>query len=305
MDEPWQRDAKAYAFTQLVAHLQMRTDVQNIEQMILAGFCRNCLSKWYYAGAVRAGVPLSYDDACELVYGMPYAEWKKSYQSKASDEQLRRLEETKAGHARHPPLDAPAPPPPPPPPRLLSDVCCEPVPPPPPLRVAQPAEVADVRLGILTVSDRASRGTYDDISGPEAHRCMLEYSGQPSTRWRLELVRKAVVPDDAAQISAALVEWSGACNLILTTGGTGLSPRDVTPDATLSVVDKPLPGITELLLRESIKLEPLAALSRAAAGTRGRTLIVNLPGRPKAVVENLRILMPLLAHALNELAKEA
>ena len=93
--------AAAYAFWKLVEHLQMRTDVQNIEQMILSGFCRNCLSKWYHVGASRAGLTLGYEAACEHVYGMPYGDWKKAHQSKASDDQLRRLEETKAGHARH------------------------------------------------------------------------------------------------------------------------------------------------------------------------------------------------------------
>eukprot|EP00966_Prymnesium_polylepis_P117705 2721128-Prymnesium_polylepis.1 len=96
------KEAAAYAFSQLVAHLQMRTDVQNIDQMILAGFCRNCLSKWYHAGAVKAGAALDYDAACERVYGMPYSAWKKTHQAKASEGQLRHLEETKAGHAQHP-----------------------------------------------------------------------------------------------------------------------------------------------------------------------------------------------------------
>ncbi len=92
-----------------------------------------------------------------------------------------------------------------------------------------------------------------------------------------------------------------ACNLVLTTGGTGLAPRDVTPDATSALLDRPTPGIVELLLREAIKHEPLAALSRAAAGVRGRTLVINLPGRPKAVRENLTVLMPLLGHALQSM----
>ena len=105
-----QTEAEAYAFRQLIAHLQVRTDVQNIELMILSGFCRNCLSKWYHVGAAHAGIGMSYEDACERVYGMPYKEWKTTHQSKASDEQLRRMEETKALHAKHaapPPVAAP------------------------------------------------------------------------------------------------------------------------------------------------------------------------------------------------------
>ena len=86
--------------------------------------------------------------------------------------------------------------------------------------------------------------------------------------------------------------------MVVTTGGTGPAPRDITPEATSALLDRPAPGIVELLLREAIKVEPLAALSRAAAGVRGRTLIINLPGRPKAVRENLNVLMPLLGHAL-------
>ncbi len=122
-------------------------------------------------------------------------------------------------------------------------------------------------------------------------------------------------------ISSKLVEWSDADggggggggsggggggggggsappNLILTTGGTGLAPRDVTPEATAAVLERPTPGITELLLRESLAAQPLAALSRAVAGVRGGTLVVNLPGRPRAVRENLGILMPMLSHTL-------
>ena len=103
-------------------------------------------------------------------------------------------------------------------------------------------------------------------------------------------------------IQAKLVEWStdgpDVCNLILTSGGTGLAPRDVTPEATAAVLTRETPGITELLLRESMKIEPLAALSRATSGVVGRTLIINLPGRPHAVRQNLNILMPVLSHAL-------
>ncbi len=351
-----QEAAEAYAFRQLVAHMQMRTDVQNIELMILSGFCRNCLSKWYHAGLARAGVSSPYEDACQRVYGMSVADWKKSYQSKASEEQLRRMEETKALHAKHEKVDAHAaaarppapsePPPPAPPPAdsrarpggLLSDVCCEPVDQPAPNQACArpptgaaglvhrlpppPSQTVAVRLAVLTVSDRASRGEYEDLSGPEIEACMREFaSTEGGACWRLSVVDRAVVPDEGDMISSKLVEWSDADggggggggsggggggggggsappNLILTTGGTGLAPRDVTPEATAAVLERPTPGITELLLRESLAAQPLAALSRAVAGVRGGTLVVNLPGRPRAVRENLGILMPMLSHTL-------
>ena len=292
-----------------------------------------CLSKWYHVGAAKAGLASSYDDACEHVYGMSYKAWKQTHQAKASDEQLRRMEETKALHAKHetPPPVAPAPAPapapaaPPPPPSTaasggMSNVCCVPedelVPvnggeqqtcAKPPMVVPPSAPVA-VRLGVLTVSDRASKGEYADLSGPEIESAMNGFAATPAglATWKpLEVTRRAVVADEAAEITKALTSWSdeggSVCNLILTTGGTGLAPRDVTPEATSAVLDRSAPGIVELLLRSAIQHEPLAALSRSAAGVRGKTLIVNLPGRPKAVRENLAVLMPLLGHALKEL----
>ena len=337
-----QEAAEAFAFQKLCQHLQQRLDAQNIDMMILAGFCRNCLCKWYHVGAATFGLGLTYEQSCEKVYGMPYATWKKEHQGKATEDQLRRLEESKPGHAKHEPppeepLDfgplpadhsknklpaAPSGPPPAAPP--LSDVCCTPAdelaaqalaqngggpacalptapaahvwgPPPP------PAAPVDISLGVLTISDRASAGEYDDLSGPEIVNCMSEYAEKAGGGgWRLAVKERAVVPDEEAQISAKLREWSsgGGCSLVLTTGGTGLAPRDVTPEATAAVLTRETPGVTELLLRESMKIEPLAALSRATSGVAGRTLIINLPGRPHAVRQNLNILMPVLSHAL-------
>ena len=358
-----QLEAEAYAFRQLTTHLQSRVDVQNIDLMILSGFCRNCLSKWYHVGAAKAGLGSSYEDACEVVYGMSYKEWKASHQGKASDEQLKRLEESKAGHAKHEPAPvvpetAPAPPPPPPSSDGVTDVCCVPADElvaiataddqrprdaacqlNPDLRplptVMQPQGEVKIRLGVLTVSDRASQGAYADLSGPEIESCMKAFAATDAgSRWQLAVTRRAVVPDDATPIAAALTAWSangeaggpdgdgpsgrglgGAaaagipsgtapCSLILTTGGTGLSVRDVTPETTARLLDRHCPGILELLLREAVQIEPLAALSRATAGVRGRTLIINLPGRPKAVRENLAVLMPLLGHALLEVGRD-
>mmetsp|Transcript_3699 Transcript_3699/g.7930 ORF Transcript_3699/g.7930 Transcript_3699/m.7930 type:complete len:323 (-) Transcript_3699:449-1417(-) len=304
--------AQSYAFEQLVKHLQMRTDVQNIDVMILAGFCRNCLSKWYHAGLAHHGQFIAYEQACERVYGMPYKEWKGTHQAKASEEQLRRMEETKHMHSKHSPVpSAPAqqtsslsgP--------LLSDVCCQPVAQlplahaPAPV-IPPPAVQVEVRVGILTVSDRAAAGVYGDASGPEVKRCLEIYAAtEGAACWTLLLGATALVADEKEHICAKLREWSKPadggrplCNLVLTTGGTGLAPRDVTPEATLSVVDRQVPGISEFLLRETMRIEPLAALSRAAVGVRGQTLIVNLPGRPTAVQQNLTVLMPLLSHAL-------
>jgi len=167
-----------------------------------------------------------------------------------------------------------------------------------------------VRVGILPVSDRASQGAYADESGPAIESCMRTFAASPAgTAWRLTIARTKCVADEVDEIGRELCAWSErtgdgtkpACNLVLTTGGTGLSVRDVTPEATHAVLERPTPGIPELLLREALRVEPLAALSRAAAGLRGSTLIINLPGRPKAVRENLAVLMPLLGHCLASL----
>jgi molybdenum cofactor synthesis domain-containing protein len=354
------QSAEAFAFSSLVQHLRGRLDTQNIELMILGGFCRNCLAKWYLAGAWRAGLHISYDEACERVYGMPYSEWKKRHQGKATDEQLRRLEESQPGHAKHATEDPPAVPHAalshpaalsaaevaalaesaraqakgdacplhPPTASPASNVCCTPAeeliaPPPegfeedrlsapvpsllalaPSLEVAPPPGLAELRVAVLTVSDRAAAGVYADISGAEVQRCLRAYAaGGGASHWNLRIVSTAVVPDEVEQISETLRAWAdrGEVNVVLTTGGTGLAPRDVTPEATMAVLSRPLPGLSELLMRAALSHEPLAALSRSAAGTRGRCLIVNLPGRPRAVVQNMGTLMPLLAHAVLEL----
>ena len=154
-------------------------------------------------------------------------------------------------------------------------------------------------VGILTVSDRAARGEYEDKSGPLIEQILKE-------RTFLHLARKATVSDDVEAISSSLVAWSDeGLSLILTTGGTGFAPRDVTPEATRAVVDREAPGIPEAMRQESLKITGHAMLSRAAAGMRGRTLIVNLPGSPKAVKENLDVFLPVLPHALELLAGSA
>ncbi|HEX9018564.1 MAG TPA: MogA/MoaB family molybdenum cofactor biosynthesis protein [Anaerolineaceae bacterium] len=148
------------------------------------------------------------------------------------------------------------------------------------------------RVAILTVSDRSSRGERPDASGP-ALTLMIQQQG-----WQVTQVD--VVPDERPAIESTLKAWCDApgVDLVLTTGGTGFAPRDVTPEATLAVVERQAPGLVEAMRLESLKVTPHAMLSRAAAGIRGRTLIVNLPGSPKAAVENLRTILPVLPHAV-------
>jgi molybdenum cofactor synthesis domain-containing protein len=149
-----------------------------------------------------------------------------------------------------------------------------------------------VRVSILTVSDRSSRGERPDISGPALYSEVLVKG------WAV--VKTGIVPDDQDAIAHILKDWadSGLVDLILTTGGTGFAPRDVTPEATLKIIDKLTPGLVEAIRQESLKITPHAMLSRAIAGIRGRTLIVNLPGSPKASLENLEIIAPVIPHAV-------
>jgi molybdenum cofactor synthesis domain-containing protein len=148
------------------------------------------------------------------------------------------------------------------------------------------------KVGILTASDRSSRGERADLSGPALVEMMQEKGWQ--------VVETLIVPDDTEILRDTLLLWadSGDLDLILTTGGTGFSPRDVTPEATRLVVDKLAPGLAEAMRAESLKITPHAMLSRAVAGIRGRVLIVNLPGSPKAARENLQVIFPVLGHAV-------
>lgn len=147
-------------------------------------------------------------------------------------------------------------------------------------------------LGIITVSDRSSQGQRPDASGPAL------VSKVTSQGW--QVIRQTVIPDEIDQISAVLQEWanSGALDVILTTGGTGLSPRDVTPEATEAVVDRLIPGVAEAMRAASLQVTPHAMLSRGIAGVLGRTVIVNLPGSPKGALENLQVVLPVLGHAV-------
>lgn len=148
---------------------------------------------------------------------------------------------------------------------------------------------------VLTISDKGFRGERTDTSGP-ALRALLEEAG-----W--EVVYSAILPDELEQIKSALIDCAGTkrVNLVLTTGGTGFSPRDVTPEATLAVVEREARGIPEAMRAESLRITPRGCLSRAAAGIRGRTLIVNLPGSEKAARENFLAVRDAIGHGIDML----
>jgi molybdopterin adenylyltransferase len=153
-----------------------------------------------------------------------------------------------------------------------------------------------MKVGILTVSDRSAAGEREDQSGPMIRKIIA------SQTW--EIVGPLVLTDDQDEIEAQLVRWADddGLDLILTTGGTGFSVRDRTPEATLAVCDRLAPGLVEAMRAASLRVTPHAMLSRAQAGIRGRTLIVNLPGSPKAVRETLQVILPALPHAMQVLS---
>jgi molybdopterin adenylyltransferase len=149
-----------------------------------------------------------------------------------------------------------------------------------------------LRFGILTVSDRSARGLRPDLSGPALEELVTAQG------WKIE--RTAVIADDLDLLRETLSTWADGAGLdiILTTGGTGFSPRDVTPEATRLVIEREAPGLAEAMRFESLKRTPHAMLSRALAGIRGRVLIINLPGSPRAALENLQVVLPALSHAV-------
>lgn len=149
--------------------------------------------------------------------------------------------------------------------------------------------------GIITVSDKGSQGKRQDLSGPAIAEMLAEAG--------IETKHTLIIPDEVEQIQKTIIQFADVekLDVILTTGGTGVSPRDLTPDATLKVIDKEVPGMAEAMRLASMKITPHAMISRAIAGIRGRCLIVNLPGSPKGAKENLAAVLPALQHAIEKI----
>ncbi|KPK45745.1 MAG: cytoplasmic protein [Nitrospira bacterium SM23_35] len=150
-----------------------------------------------------------------------------------------------------------------------------------------------VTVAVLTLSDKGSKGEREDSSGPLIRDIIKQINA--------EVLHYDILPDERDLIKQKLIQYTGKVDLILTTGGTGLSPRDVTPDATLEVIEREVPGIAEAMRLEGLKKTGRAMLSRAAAGVRGETLIINLPGSPKAVRESLSAILDVIPHAVEKI----
>lgn len=156
----------------------------------------------------------------------------------------------------------------------------------------------DIRVAIITVSDKGSRGEREDLSGK-----IIEDTAKSQG---MQIVLKEIIPDEYDAISTKIVDAIDKfhADIVLTTGGTGFSHRDVTPEATKTVMDREAPGLAEIMRSESYKITPRAMLSRGISGIRGQSLIVNLPGSPKAVKESLEIILPVLPHSVEVLRGE-
>lgn len=204
---------------------------------------------------------------------------------------------------------------------LLSNVCCQdiddsaattqqkplpakqtctlPVFQPPPA----PKNGVSLTLGILTVSDRAAKNEYEtgDLSGPAVQDAVLSTVKQLGEQVSCTVVKQAIVPDNVYAIQSALEDWCDGCNLIFTTGGTGFASRDVTPEATVGILDKECRGLLSFVTTTCSQQQPLASLSRGTAGIRQNTIIANLPGNPKGVGEIVPVLLPILLYAVADM----
>lgn len=152
-----------------------------------------------------------------------------------------------------------------------------------------------IRVAVLTMSDKGSKGERNDESGEVIKKMVKDIPA--------EVIYYEIIPDEIDIIKDRLISISDSekADIILTTGGTGVSPRDVTPDATLQVIEREIPGMAEAMRMESLKKTPRAMISRAVAGMRKRTLIINLPGSPRGVKENLEVILPALSHAVEKI----
>jgi len=150
-----------------------------------------------------------------------------------------------------------------------------------------------ITVAVLTFSDKGSKGERADASGPLIQALLKSIAA--------EIKYTDVIPDEEDLIKQKLIQYSSEVDLILTTGGTGLSPRDVTPEATLEIIERQVPGIAEAMRIEGLKKTRRAMLSRAVAGVRGKALIINLPGSPKAVQENLEVILDVIPHAIEKI----
>jgi molybdenum cofactor synthesis domain-containing protein len=150
-----------------------------------------------------------------------------------------------------------------------------------------------IKVAVLTLSDKGSRGQREDMSGPAIEHLVKKIDAK--------VVSYDILPDEKALIKKKLISLCKKADLILTTGGTGVSPRDVTPEATREVIQREIPGIAEVMRLNGFKKTPFAMISRAVAGVRGKALIINLPGSPRAVKENLSVILSTLPHAIEKI----
>ncbi len=160
-------------------------------------------------------------------------------------------------------------------------------------------EAGSITVGVLTVSDRTSRGDYEDLTGPSIEAALLD--SLPTAATTVEVVARAVVPDELDRIVEVVRRWcdGGLVDLVVTNGGTGLSPRDVTPEAVRSLLDVEAPGLAELMRARGLAHTPMAALSRQVAGRRGHTIVIAVPGSVKGAVESIEAIAGVLPHAIS------